>query len=102
RDGGDAVAREFDGADEIGAALSGEGEAGDLSVSGGWTVAFGDIRLEAQACGDARGGDARKLHQGAADRAASGAAVGVLRAAAQVSEVRQIGAGNLRAVSADR
>ncbi len=62
----------------------------------------GDLRLQAAACQAQRPADARIVHQGPADRAASRGQAHLLRAAVRLPAVRQVGAADLRALSAHR
>ena len=84
------------------AAHPAEGQARHLALHGRRAVAPGDVRLQAEARRDARQADARVVHQGPADRPAPGAEAELLRAAARVQEVRQVGPGDLRALPAHR
>ena len=67
------------------AALSAQGEAGDLALPGGRADAPGNLRPQAAIGQTPRPADARVVHQGAADRPASRDEAELLRAAIRLS-----------------
>ena len=84
------------------AALSAQGQAGDLALPVGRADAPGNLRPQAAIGQTPRPADARFVHQGPADRPASRGEAELLRAAVRLQAVRQVGAGDLRTVSPSR